>query len=67
MARQVRFSPALWERVEQRIPERERSAFVRQAVEEALLRRAAEDALTYYTSDLDAREIAEFVGEDPGE
>jgi hypothetical protein len=47
----IKWPPALWQEVEARIPERERSAFIRQAVKDALLRRAAERLQDFYATD----------------
>jgi hypothetical protein len=33
ISRNIRFPPALWAEIERRVPERERSAFIRQAIE----------------------------------
>jgi hypothetical protein len=63
ITRAVKWPPELWKEVEERIPERERSAFVRQAVKDALLRRAAERLQHYYATDPEAVEWAEFAGD----
>jgi metal-responsive CopG/Arc/MetJ family transcriptional regulator len=63
----MRWPPELWTEVERRIPERERSEFVRQAVKDALLRRAAERLQNYYATDPEAIEWAEFAGDTPDE
>jgi hypothetical protein len=60
----MRWPPELWTEVEERIPERERSAFIRQAVKDALLRRAAERLQYYYATDPVTVAWAEFVGGD---
>jgi Arc/MetJ-type ribon-helix-helix transcriptional regulator/DNA-binding CsgD family transcriptional regulator len=64
--RQVKLPPDLWAAVEERVPSRERSAFIRQAVRDALLRRAAEKLQTYYSTDQEALEWAAFAGDGAG-
>jgi hypothetical protein len=59
----MKWPPELWSEVEASIPERERSAFIRQAVKDALLRRAAERLQHYYATDPEAVEWAEFAGD----
>jgi hypothetical protein len=63
VTRSIRWPPELWTEVEARVPARERSAFIREAVKEALFRRAAERLQGYYSSDPEAVEWAEFAGE----
>jgi hypothetical protein len=63
ITRAIKWPPELWTEVEQRIPERERSAFIRQAVKDALIRRAAERLRAYYAEDPEAVEWAEFAGD----
>src|SRR5262249_32167294 len=36
ISRNIRFPPALWAEIERRVPEGERSAFIRQAIEDRL-------------------------------
>lgn len=67
VTRSMKWSPELWAEVEEQIPERERSAFIRQAVKEALFRRAAERLREYYATDPEVAEWADFVGEPPDE
>ena len=59
----MKWPPELWLEVVENIPERERSAFIRQAVKDALLRRAAERLQHYYATDPEAVEWAEFAGD----
>jgi len=67
IARQIRFQPGLWRELERRVSARERSAFIRQALRAALLRRAAEALRDYYGADAEAREWAAFAGDTPDE
>jgi hypothetical protein len=60
----IKWPPDLWREVEARVPEGERSEFIRQAVRDALLRRAAERLKGYYATDPEAVEWAEFVGDE---
>lgn len=57
----------VWEELQSRVPDQERSTFVREAVRDALMRRAAERLRGYYTNDAEAVEWAEFIGDDGGE
>jgi quinolinate synthase len=59
----MKWPPELWMEVEANVPERERSEFIRQAVKDALLRRAAERLQHYYATDPEAVEWAEFAGD----
>lgn len=63
----MRWPPELWAEIEEFVPERERAMFIRKAVKEALLRRAAACLVGFYTTDTVAREWADFVGEEPDE
>jgi hypothetical protein len=60
----MKWPPELWREVEARIPERERSAFIRRAVKDALLRRAAERLQHYYATDPETVAWGEFIGDD---
>jgi hypothetical protein len=63
----IKWPTELWRQVEERIPEQDRSEFVRQAVQEALLRRAAERLQHFYATDPETVAWGEFVGDDPDE
>lgn len=63
----MRWPPELWAEIEELVPERERAAFIRHAVKEALLRRAAERLVGFYASDPETADWADFVGDDPGD
>jgi hypothetical protein len=63
----MKWPPDLWREVETRIPERERSAFIRRAVKDALLRRAAERLQSFYATDPETVAWGEFVGDDTDE
>ena len=67
ITRTLRWPPELWSEVEEHIPERERSEFIRQAVRDALFRRAAERLRDYYATDPEVVEWADFVGGAPDE
>jgi hypothetical protein len=63
----MRWPPELWAEIEELVPERERSLFIRRAVKEALLRRAAERLVSFYSSDPETVEWSEFIGDDAGD
>jgi metal-responsive CopG/Arc/MetJ family transcriptional regulator len=58
ITRTLKWPPELWSEVEEHVPERERSEFIRQAVKDALMRRAAERLRSYYATDPEVVEWA---------
>jgi hypothetical protein len=67
ITRPIKWPTDFWREVEERIPEQERSEFIRQAVQDALLRRAAERLQHFYATDPETVGWGEFVGDDPDE
>jgi hypothetical protein len=65
VTRTIRWPEELWASITASIPPGERSAFVRDAVRDALLRRAAERLRRYYDLEPEAIEWAAFAGDAP--
>lgn len=63
VTRAMKWPPWLWSLLEERVPERERSAFVRRAVEQGLLQEGALRAQHYYATDREAKDWTDFVGD----